>query len=284
MIDQGEGLAGAGGHRDQHLPLAAGDGLLDGGVRLHLVGTQERMVVGRGEPRAGGVEVAAEHFLKGGRSVKGGDAPRGVERMPHIVEPEDLAVRGVEEGDVQAAEVEWGAGHAAGVTLGLAQDVLWPQRDLLGLDDAEGAAGDEKGVIGGAVVGWEFGPGVASESGGVLALVERGYRPTGRCQQGVNAFHSRGRFGFGGHRSDFLTCNLPFTRWCYVFQDTCACTGSQGESAIARDWQRQKVPFWDLAKAEGAILGSFRARSRSCASRYASAASLAAGSTDAATG
>jgi hypothetical protein len=57
------------------LPLAAGNGLFDGGVGLNLIRPQEGKVVGRGgEPGARGVEVAREQFLKRGGCVEGGDA------------------------------------------------------------------------------------------------------------------------------------------------------------------------------------------------------------------
>ncbi len=75
LVHQGEGFAGAGGHGDQHLPLAAGDSPLHRGVGFNLVRTQERKLVRRGgEPGTGGFEVAGKHFLKGRGRVEGGDA------------------------------------------------------------------------------------------------------------------------------------------------------------------------------------------------------------------
>ena len=53
LVDQREGLAGAGRHRDEHLALAVGDGLLDRGVGLDLVGPQPRVVVRRARRASG---------------------------------------------------------------------------------------------------------------------------------------------------------------------------------------------------------------------------------------
>ena len=52
LVDQREGLAGAGRHRHQHLPLAVGDGLLDGGIRLNLIGPELGVIVGRSRGKA----------------------------------------------------------------------------------------------------------------------------------------------------------------------------------------------------------------------------------------
>jgi hypothetical protein len=67
LVDDGEGLAGAGGHRHQHGAAMVGQGVLDGGIGLALVGAQAQVGVGvRLEPGAGGGLVAAEQLLQGG--------------------------------------------------------------------------------------------------------------------------------------------------------------------------------------------------------------------------
>jgi len=124
------------------------------------------MVVGQsGEGGAIGVEVAREHLLECGRRVEAADPARAVEGVARVLEPKDLAVGRVEEGDAIAAEVGGAIGDAAGVALGLGEDVLGAEADLLGLDDAEGAPINEEGVVGWAVGGLVLGDGVGGAAG-----------------------------------------------------------------------------------------------------------------------
>ena len=94
------------------------------------------------------------------------DAAGSVQVVTNVLEPEDLAVGGVEERGAVAVEVA--GAHAgvepAGVALGLGQDVLRAEGDLLGLDDARDAVSQPKGVVRGAVRGLLFlgPPGVAT--------------------------------------------------------------------------------------------------------------------------
>ena len=63
LVDQREGLARAGGHGDQQVALALGDGLLDRGVGVELVRPQPRVVVRHLlQAVEGAVEVAAQQL------------------------------------------------------------------------------------------------------------------------------------------------------------------------------------------------------------------------------
>ena len=107
LIYQREGLAGAGCHRHQHLALAVGDGLLDGGVGLDLIRAEQGMIVRMSsEPAAGGVEVASQQFSQGRRSVQIGEPPGSIAFVAEIVKPDDFAIGGISEGDSEAIEVE----------------------------------------------------------------------------------------------------------------------------------------------------------------------------------
>ena len=152
LVHDRERLAGAGRHRDEQVPLALRDGLLDGGVGLALVRPQAVAVVGhRAQPRAVGVDVALEHLAKGARRVEGRDAARAVQRVANVVEPDDLAVGRVQERAAQAGEVVGAPVDAAGVPLGLGEDVLGPHGHLLRLDDADDVLVEPERVVGWAV-------------------------------------------------------------------------------------------------------------------------------------
>jgi len=157
LIHQRERLAGAGGHGHQHVPLPVREGALDGGVGLDLIGAELGVVVGGvGQARAGGVAVALELLPQGVGRVEVGDPAGAALPVPHVVVPEDLAVRRVEEGHPVAVEVEGARRDAARVALRLRQGVLRAEGELLGLDDAQDAAVHHEGVIGGAVCGGIF--------------------------------------------------------------------------------------------------------------------------------
>ena len=53
-----------------------------------------------------GFENAGHQLREGGGRVEGGDAAGAVEGVAGVAEPEDFAIGGVEEGDVEAVEVE----------------------------------------------------------------------------------------------------------------------------------------------------------------------------------
>ena len=54
---------------------------------------------------AGRLDVAGEQLLKGVGRVEAGNPARAALRVADVVIPEDLAVRGIEEGDAEAVEV-----------------------------------------------------------------------------------------------------------------------------------------------------------------------------------
>jgi len=153
------------------------------------------MIVRRGgKPGAGRVEVAREQFPKGGGCVEGCNAARAVERVADVVEPENFAVRGVEERDAETAEVEGAVGNAAGVAFGLAQYVLRAQCDLLGLDNAEQLA-DGEGVVSRAVGGRKLREGVVRVSPQRAMRVERSDHPAARRKLRVDPFLAGCPFG-----------------------------------------------------------------------------------------
>ncbi len=168
LIDQGEGLAGARGHGHQHVPLPVGDGPLDGGIGLNLIGAELGVIVGGlGEAVAGSVAVAVEQLAQGVGCVEVGDPARAALRVPHVVVPEDLAVGRIEERDPEPVEVQWALRGTTGVAFSLCEDVLGAEGDLLGFDHAEEAAINAQGIVGGAVVGGELldGDGLANADG-----------------------------------------------------------------------------------------------------------------------
>ena len=112
--------------------------------------------------------------------MEGLDLPRAVQLVADVMEPDHLAVRGVEERAADAVEVEAAVVEPASVALGLGEDVLGADRQLLGFDDADGPVVEPEGVVG-RTVGrlLLFGP----EGGAGLSLPAR---PAGRVEQGVD--------------------------------------------------------------------------------------------------
>ena len=106
LVDHREGLAGAGGHGDEHLALAVADGLLDGGVGLDLVRPQAQVLRDRRESlrsrrRSRGSSISSSAV---GR-VEAGDPARPVQLVADVVEPDHLAVGRVQERDAELALV-----------------------------------------------------------------------------------------------------------------------------------------------------------------------------------
>ena len=81
------------------------------------------------------------------------------------MEPEYLAVGGIEERHAKTAKVEWAQGDSLGVPLGLQEDALGAEAQFLGLNNAEQLAIDDKGVVGGSFVRGEFLDGVVRVRG-----------------------------------------------------------------------------------------------------------------------
>ena len=88
---------------------------LDGRVGLELVRPQPRVVVRHlSELLCGGFRVALQQLSEGAFGVEGLDLPRAVQLVPDVVEPDHLAVRGVEERAADAVEVEAAVVRARG--------------------------------------------------------------------------------------------------------------------------------------------------------------------------
>ncbi len=148
LVYQRDGLAGAGGDGDEHLPLAVPDRSLDRLVRLVLVGTEVRV---RRESRQRAQlrrAVTVQQLAEGGRRVEGGHPAGAVQRVTDVVEPDDLAVGGVKERDPEPLPVVDRVGHeTAGVALRLRQHALGTEGDLLGLHHAERLVAIPQGVV-----------------------------------------------------------------------------------------------------------------------------------------
>jgi hypothetical protein len=70
--------------------------------------------------------------------------------------PDDLTVGRIKEWHSVAPEIELAISHSLAVPLSLRQNALWPQGQLLCLDDPENSAIDAQGVIGRAVCSFVF--------------------------------------------------------------------------------------------------------------------------------
>jgi hypothetical protein len=85
--------------------------------------------------RSGGSAVIAVAFLKYSSSV---------------------TVRRVEKRNSIAPIVEWTVRDPLAISLSLRQYDLWPERQLLGFDNADNLAIHAQGVVGGAISGFKF--------------------------------------------------------------------------------------------------------------------------------
>src|SRR6202521_1442965 len=94
FVDHSEGLTSPGRHSHQHLPLLIGDGLLDGRVRVTLVGAQSWMIIrGLQERLTRSVGVSLEALDQGFGSVELSDDVRPTEFVSDVVMPDDFAIR-----------------------------------------------------------------------------------------------------------------------------------------------------------------------------------------------
>lgn len=94
---------------------------------------------------------AAGDTINRARRVKPRDLPSGVQRMPHIAEPDDLAIGGVEEGHTVPVSVEACSRQTTRIALGLLEDFLRFGADLLGLRDPHKPTGVGPGVVRGPI-------------------------------------------------------------------------------------------------------------------------------------
>src|SRR4051812_9674760 len=88
----------------------------------------------RGEGRD---RIVPEQLAQRGRRVEARDFPRALLPVSAVVNPNQLAVRGVQERRTEAAEVEPGWRQRPCVPLGLRQYASRADRNALRLDDAD---------------------------------------------------------------------------------------------------------------------------------------------------
>src|SRR5690242_19651386 len=93
------------------------------------------------------VEVASEHLAQRVRRMEARDLARPVQFAADVLEPEYLAIRGVQKRDPVSAEVEGTAINTLGVPLRLGENVLGPECHLLRLHDTQQLPVDNEGVI-----------------------------------------------------------------------------------------------------------------------------------------
>lgn len=65
------------------------------------------------------------------------DLTRKIQRMPDVMMPDDLAVRGVEKRDAKPSEIERIIGQTEGAPFCLGEHVLWAESEPLCLNDVE---------------------------------------------------------------------------------------------------------------------------------------------------
>jgi len=64
-----------------------------------------------------------------------------------VVVPYDFTVGRIEKRDSVASKVKGAFGEALAISFRLGENALWPQRQLLGLDDSEDSAVDAENII-----------------------------------------------------------------------------------------------------------------------------------------
>ncbi len=134
-----------------------------------------------------GVEVAGQHLVQSLGRVESGDSPGAVQLVADVVEPDLLAVGRVQERHAELALVPRLLIDALRVALSLGQDALRAERQLLGLDDAEGTPAIAERVVSRAVGGLELldsRPLVLTR----IRAAEWHYVPPGLPEPGVDSF------------------------------------------------------------------------------------------------
>ncbi len=113
FVDDGECLAGTGGHGNKHVTLAGGNSGFDRVVGIPLIGAETRASVRRGF-QVGDCffEVASEIFLQGGGGVECSDFARAISFIANIVMPENFAIGGVKKRHTERAGGDGGLGDA----------------------------------------------------------------------------------------------------------------------------------------------------------------------------
>lgn len=123
-------------------------------IGVALIGPDLRMPeVELGQVAALTLEIAIQRFVQCSWRVEIRDLPREIQWMPHVMEPGDLAVGGVKEGNVILAESAVRGGESPRVTLGLREDVLRSDGELLRFHDGHGRIIDVENVVRRTVLG-----------------------------------------------------------------------------------------------------------------------------------
>ena len=99
------------------------------------------------------LEITAQSLVKGTGRVKVRDAPRQIQRMPDVMEPGDFAVGGVEKRNTVLTKSRVRFAQPSRVALGLREDILRTDRELLRLDDRDWGTPEMKNVVGRSVLG-----------------------------------------------------------------------------------------------------------------------------------
>ncbi len=159
------------------------------------------MVVGSREERFSHfVYVARQEFPKSLRRVERGDLMRPIEWVADVMMPGDFAVRGIQERHTESAEIKGARLQSARISLGLQQNFLRTERQLLRFHNPKNLAVGTEGVIRRACLGGIFFNGtVAVYAEGAVGF-EGNNSPTCRSELEVNDVLSSQVFRFGRRR------------------------------------------------------------------------------------
>jgi len=128
LVDEREGLAGAGRHGKEHRTLPFRDGIFGRGVRLSLVAAYETVIVRRcEEPLAVGFEISPHKFKERIGRMKPEHLARPIQLVPDVVMPDNFSVRRVEKRNPEPAKVEGTGVDALGVALRLDRTFCGPR-------------------------------------------------------------------------------------------------------------------------------------------------------------
>ena len=131
------------------------------------------------EPGRRGGNIPIQEFSKSRWGVKPRYLAGPTILFPQILEPEDLAVRGIDKREMETMEIELTTPESPRVSLGLTEHVLWTQAQFLGFNSRKPFSPMEQDVIGrplGSLILFDGcrgigGPGEVPHDGG----------PAGRC-------------------------------------------------------------------------------------------------------
>ena len=156
-INLGDGeecFAGAGGHGDEQPAFAGEHGRFHGNDGPNLIWAQAGDSLRRRiqQPLARLAVIAGKFFGQSRRGVKIRERMRCRPSRPDIQIPDDFAIGGVKERDAITVPIAGAIRRTARITLGLLQDVLRIDRELLGLDDSQQNPIHKQGVVGGAIL------------------------------------------------------------------------------------------------------------------------------------